>query len=106
MLQQASIRQAEADLAAETANAGFAKEEEARYRALAQTPAGSRQNAERAQAADEAARAGVEAAAAALAAARQQLSVLNAAKISDLAANMAGPVTIHSQAASSVGAGI
>ncbi len=78
-LQQASIRQAEADLAAKTAQAGFARQEEIRYRALALTPAGSRQNAERTQAAGAAARANSEAAADAVAAARQQLSVLNAA---------------------------
>lgn len=79
VLQQTTVRQAEADLAAKTATAGFASQDEARYRALALTPAGSRQNAERAQATGEAARASTEAAAAALAAARQQMTVLDAA---------------------------
>jgi membrane fusion protein (multidrug efflux system) len=79
VLQQASIRQAEAELAAKTAAARFAKEEDERYHALALTPAGSRQNAQRAEAGGAEAQAAAEAATAALAAARQQLSVLNAA---------------------------
>ncbi len=78
VMQQAAIRQAEADLAGKTATAGFAKADEARYRELALTPAGSRQNAERAQANGEAAQAATEAATAGLTAARQQLNVLNA----------------------------
>ena len=47
-LQQTAIRQAEADLDAKTAQAAFAKQDDQRYRDLAQTAAGSRQNAERA----------------------------------------------------------
>jgi membrane fusion protein (multidrug efflux system) len=78
VLQDATIHQAEATLAARTAAAGFAKADEVRYRTLALTPAGSRQNAERAQAGGDEAQANTEAASAALAAARQQLSVLNA----------------------------
>jgi membrane fusion protein (multidrug efflux system) len=77
-LQQAMIHQAEADMAAKTAAAGFAGQDEIRYRMLATTPAGSLQNAQRAQANGEAARANTEAASAGLAAARQQLSVLDA----------------------------
>ena len=79
LLQQTLVRQAEAELAAKTATASFAAQDEARYRALAFTPAGSRQNAERALANGEAAQANSNAAAAALSAARQQLSVLDAA---------------------------
>ena len=76
--QEAMIRQAEADLAAKIAAAGFAGQDEVRYRVLATTPAGSLQNAQRAQANGDAARAGTEAATAALAAARQQMAVLDA----------------------------
>jgi membrane fusion protein, multidrug efflux system len=78
VLQQATIHEAEANLAAKTASASFAKQDAIRYTTLAQTPAGSRQDAERAQANGEAARATTEAATAALAAARQQLAVLDA----------------------------
>jgi membrane fusion protein (multidrug efflux system) len=77
-LQQATIHQAEADLSAKTAAAGFAKQDQVRYWALAQTPAGSLQNAQRTQANSDQAQANVEAATAALVAARQQLSVLDA----------------------------
>jgi membrane fusion protein (multidrug efflux system) len=77
-LQQSTIRQAEADLAAKTAAAGFAKQDAVRYRTLATGPAGSQQNAQRAQANGDEAQAATEAAAAALAAARQQLAVLDA----------------------------
>ena len=59
LLQQATIRQAKADLDGKTAQAAFAKEDDLRYRELALTSAGSRQNAERASALDEAAQAGV-----------------------------------------------
>src|SRR5580658_3206509 len=47
-LQETAIRQAKADLDAKTAQAAFAKQDDQRYRDLAQTAAGSRQNAERA----------------------------------------------------------
>lgn len=77
--QQATIRQAEADLAAKIAAASFAKQEDIRYRSLAMTPAGSLQNAQRAQSGGEQARANAEAAAAVLAAAKVQLKVLDAA---------------------------
>ncbi len=77
-LQQAAIRQAKADLDGKTAQAAFAKEDDLRYRQLALTSAGSRQNSERASAQDESAQAGVASSAAGLDASRQQLAVLDA----------------------------
>ena len=78
VLQQQMISQAEADRAAKAAHAIFAGEDAVRYRSLALTSYGSRQNAERASAADQEARSATKSAEAALAAARQQLSVLSA----------------------------
>ena len=78
LLQQTAIRQAKADLDGKTAHAAFAKEDDLRYQALALSSAGSRQNAERASALDEAARAAVVSSAAGLDAAKQQLTVLDA----------------------------
>ena len=75
-LQQATIRQAKADLDGKQAQAAFARQDDQRYRDLAQTAAGSRQNAERASALDETAQAGVASSAAGLDAAKQQLAVL------------------------------
>ena len=77
-LQQAAIEQATADLDAKTAQASFAKLDAERYRTLALSDSGSRQNAERTRAQDQAARAAVASAQAALTAANQQLSVLSA----------------------------
>src|SRR5712692_7656749 len=77
-LQRSTIEQAAADLEAKTAQASFAKVEAERYRTLALSESGSRQNAERTRAQDQAARAAVASAQAALAAANQQLSVLRA----------------------------
>jgi membrane fusion protein, multidrug efflux system len=77
-LQRSAIEQAAADLEAKTAQASFAKLEAERYGTLALSDAGSRQNAERTRAQDQAARAAVASAQAALAAANQQLSVLSA----------------------------
>ena len=77
-LQQTAIRQAKADLDGKTAQAAFARQDDVRYRELALTSAGSRQNAERASALDEAAQAGVASSAAGLDAAKQQLTVLDA----------------------------
>jgi len=77
-LQQSAIEQATADLDAKTAQAGFAKLEAERYRTLALSDSGSRQNAEKTRAQDQAARAAVASAQAALTAANQQLSVLSA----------------------------
>jgi len=76
--QQSTIRQQEADLAARQANAAFAEQEATRYRVLAQTGYGSRQNAERTIAQDQASRSAVAAGEAARDAARQQLSVIGA----------------------------
>ncbi|HVY15328.1 MAG TPA: HlyD family secretion protein [Rhodopila sp.] len=77
-LQRSVIAQAQADLAAKLAQAVFAGEEAERYRALATTAAGSRQDAQKALAADKAARAAVVAGQAAIEAAHQQLTVLDA----------------------------
>jgi membrane fusion protein, multidrug efflux system len=78
MLQQAMVRQAEAELNAKLAQATYAGEDAVRYRELALTSYGSRQNAERTSAADREAQSAVASAQAALAAARQQLTVLDA----------------------------
>jgi membrane fusion protein (multidrug efflux system) len=85
-LQQAMIHQAEADLAAKSARASFAGEDAVRYRDLAMTGYGTRQNAERSSAADQEARAVIKSSEAGLAAARQQLTVLSA----EIAAARAG----------------
>jgi membrane fusion protein, multidrug efflux system len=77
-LQQSAIEQAAADLEAKTAQASFAEVEAERYRTLVLSESGSRQNAQRTRAQDQAARAAVASAQAALAAANQQLSVLRA----------------------------
>ena len=78
VLQHAMIEQAEADLNAKAAHATWTGEDAVRYRELAATTFGTRQNSERASAADQEARSATRAAEAGLAAARQQLSVLNA----------------------------
>jgi membrane fusion protein (multidrug efflux system) len=77
-LQQTAIRQAKADLDAKTAQAAFAKQDDQRYRDLAQTAAGSRQNSERASSLNLAAEASVVSSEAGLDAAKQQLTVLDA----------------------------
>jgi membrane fusion protein (multidrug efflux system) len=78
VLQQAMINQAEADLNAKTARATFAVADAVRYRELALTTFGTRQNAERASAADQEAQSVIRSAQAGLIAARQQLTVLEA----------------------------
>jgi membrane fusion protein (multidrug efflux system) len=78
LLQQQLIAKAEAELSAKEAQAAFAKEDAVRYRNLAATSYGSRQNAERAAATDREAQSASKAAEAALAAARQQIEVLRA----------------------------
>jgi membrane fusion protein, multidrug efflux system len=88
VLQQATIRQQEAELAAKSAELTFATEDAERYRSLATTSAGSRQNAERTTALERQTEAGVAAANAALEAGRQKLTVL-AAQISEAEANLA-----------------
>ncbi|MGH7014854.1 MAG: HlyD family secretion protein [Stellaceae bacterium] len=75
-LQQATIRQAEADLAAKQAAAVFAAKDDVRYRTLANVAYASRQSEERALAANQSAQATVVAASAAVDAAKQQLAVL------------------------------
>lgn len=77
-LQQSAIRQASGDLDAKSALADFAKVDADRYRTLALSDYGSRQNAERTSALDQQARATVASAEATLAAAKQQLNVLDA----------------------------
>ncbi len=76
-LQQSMIHQAEADLAAQQAEAGFAHQDAVRYHALAVSSFGSLQTYQRAFAGDQKAEAAVRAGAAGLAAARQQLAVLD-----------------------------
>jgi membrane fusion protein, multidrug efflux system len=78
VLHQEMISKAEADLNAKTARATFTGADAVRYRDLAATTFGTRQNAERASAADEEMRAAIKSAEAGLAAARQQLTVLDA----------------------------
>jgi membrane fusion protein, multidrug efflux system len=85
-LQEAMVGKAEADLNAKRARATFAVADAVRYRDLAATTFGTRQNAERASAADREAQSETKSAEAALAAARQQLSVLDA----ELAESRAG----------------
>jgi membrane fusion protein, multidrug efflux system len=87
-LQQSVIQQAAADLDAKVSQASFAKLDAERYQTLALSDSGSRQNAERTRAQDQAARAAVASAQAAHAAANQQLSVL-AANIDEAAAAVA-----------------
>jgi len=78
VLQQAMVHQAEADLSAKSARATFAVADAVRYRQLASTTFGTRQNAERAAAVDEEAQSAIKSAQAGLTAARQQLTVLEA----------------------------
>ena len=77
-LQQSTIRAAESDVDAKIAEAVFTKVEDARYRQLAQSSAGSQQNAQKALAANAVAQSAVASSKAALDAARQQLAVLDA----------------------------
>jgi len=78
VLQQSTIRQQEADLAARAARATFAGQDAERYRSLAQTNAVSKQEAQQSATLDQEARSAVGSSAAALAGARQQLKVLDA----------------------------
>ncbi len=78
VLQQSVIRQQSAEFAAKSAQANYAATDASRYRSLAQTAAGSRQDAQRTDMLDVQARAAVVAADAALNAAQQQLKVLTA----------------------------
>jgi membrane fusion protein (multidrug efflux system) len=87
-LQQSMIGEAEADLAAKQAEAGYAHVDAARYHALAVTTFGSLQNDQKAFAADRKATATVRSGEAALGAARQQLSVI-ATEIAETQASLA-----------------
>jgi membrane fusion protein, multidrug efflux system len=78
VLQQSTIRQEQAELVAKTAQANYDAIDAARYRALAQTAAGSRQDAQRTGTLADEAQAAVRAADAGLSAARQKLIVLSA----------------------------
>jgi membrane fusion protein (multidrug efflux system) len=78
VLQQSTIGQAAAELDAKVAQAAFAHADAVRYATLARTPAGSRQDAERTLAGDQAGQAAIAAAQAGLAAARQRLAVIAA----------------------------
>jgi membrane fusion protein (multidrug efflux system) len=78
VLQQSVIRQQSAELAAKSAQANFAATDAERYRSLALTAAGSRQDAQRTDALDVQARAVVIAAEAGLNAALQRLKVFEA----------------------------
>jgi len=77
VLQHSTIAGARADLVAKQAQARFAAEDAERYRALALSAAGTRQNAQKTRARERSAQATVLAAQAALAAATQQLAVLD-----------------------------
>jgi membrane fusion protein (multidrug efflux system) len=88
VLQQSIIRQQEADLVAKSAQLTFAEQEADRYRSLAQTSAGSRQDAQRTGSIEQQARSTLLSATAALDAARQQLKVLEA-QIAEADANLA-----------------
>ncbi len=76
-LQQSMIDQAEADLAAKQADAGYARADAARYHALALTTYGTVQNDQKAFAADHKATAAVRAGEANLVAGKQQLAVID-----------------------------
>jgi membrane fusion protein (multidrug efflux system) len=88
VLQQSTIRQQEADLTAKAAQLTFANQDAERYRSLAQTSAGSRQDAQRSASLEQQARSTLLAGAAALEAGRQQLNVLEA-QIAEADANLA-----------------
>jgi membrane fusion protein (multidrug efflux system) len=88
VLQQSTIRQQQADIAAKTARAAFAEADASRYGVLAQSNYGSRQDAQRALSLRQESRAAVTSAEAGLGAARQQLTVLSA-EISEADATVA-----------------
>lgn len=75
-LQQSTIAQAEADLAGKNAAATFASLDAKRYQALALSASGSEQNAQKAIATNDQAKASVDGATATLTAAKQQLTVI------------------------------
>jgi membrane fusion protein, multidrug efflux system len=77
LLQQSAIKQAQADLAAKMARAAFTGVDAVRYRNLAVTNVGTRQDAQRADAVDQEARSAVLSSQAGFEAAKQQLIVLD-----------------------------
>jgi membrane fusion protein (multidrug efflux system) len=88
VLQQATIRQQEAEVVAKSAQLTFASQDAARYQSLALTSAGSRQDARRTASLEQQTHASLVAAAAAVEAGRQQLKVLTA-QIAEADANLA-----------------
>jgi membrane fusion protein (multidrug efflux system) len=88
VLQQSVIQQAGADLGAKQAQSAFASQDDARYQGLMRAVATSRQDVQKAVAADHVAGAAVEQARAGLAAATQQLAVLGT-EIDQAAADLA-----------------
>jgi membrane fusion protein, multidrug efflux system len=88
VLQQAMIHEAESDRDAKIAQAKFAGEDAVRYRDLALTSYGTRQNAERSTAAEAEAQSATAGSQAKLTAARQQLTVLDA-EIAEASADVA-----------------
>jgi membrane fusion protein, multidrug efflux system len=78
VLQQSTIRQQEADLAAKAAQLTFASQDASRYHSLAQTSAGSQQDAQRSASLEQQAKSTLVAGAATVEAGRQQLKVLEA----------------------------
>jgi membrane fusion protein (multidrug efflux system) len=87
-LQDSVIQQQAAELTARSAQASYTATDADRYRSLAATAAGSRQDQQRAESLDTQTRAGVASAAAALQAARQRVPVLQA-QIAQAAADVA-----------------
>lgn len=79
LLQQATIRQEEAEVVARSAQLTFAIQDAARYQSLSVADAGSRQDAQRTASLERQAHASLAAATATLEAGRQQLNVLTAA---------------------------
>ena len=84
-LEKALIRKAKAELDAKNASAEFKASEAERYHTLAQTQAGSQQNAERSRSESHETQAEVEAAKAGLDAAEQKLAVIDAQIVEALA---------------------
>jgi membrane fusion protein (multidrug efflux system) len=102
VLQASMIAQAEAESLAAQAQAGLARSNRARYASLAAANAGSRQDAQTADANDADARAGVQKAAAALAAARAELDVIATQKAQAQAA-LQGALADETTAAQNLG---
>jgi membrane fusion protein, multidrug efflux system len=93
VLQQLTIQQAGADLTAKNAQAAFTNEDALRYRSLALTNFGSKQEAQKSWAADEQAQSAVAVSQAELAAAKEQLTELD----SEIAQASAGVAQAQAQ---------